>query len=155
MADNSIVEWYTQDKWLSDLLVSIDQKNLSDEEAAREAFYKVAEHYHLPKFPWDIENSNDGTEILSVYEEIAIVKCIFPEDELKGIVMLALYNVYVNELIPIDEAAAIHYGDHDKIPDQYMVYFGGKDVDANLRFDIGDMSWTDAEVVSMKKIVKY
>ncbi|MBI2730975.1 MAG: hypothetical protein HYX40_09530 [Sphingobacteriales bacterium] len=154
MDDNPIVVWYTKDQWLCDFLVSVDQKNLSDEDAAREAFYKVAEHYKLPKFPWDKQNSDNEEEKISVFEEMAIAKFIFPEDELKGIVMLALYNVYTNEFIPIDDAAAIYYGDHDHIPDQYMAYYFGKDVNATLRFEIRNSSWVEAGATFVSKIIK-
>lgn len=152
MTDNPIIDWYSKDQWLCDFLVSIDQKKLSDEDAAKEAFYTIAEHYKLPKFPEDVDDGNGG-EGRSVFEEMAIIKYMFPEDELKGAVMLALYNVYNNDYIPIDEAATLYYGDHDKIPKDYMVYYFGKDVDASVKFDIGNLSWIEAGVMLMKKVI--
>jgi hypothetical protein len=54
LKENLIVAWYKKDKQLSDLLVSIDEQKLSEEESRRHAFYRVSALYQLPKFPEDI-----------------------------------------------------------------------------------------------------
>jgi hypothetical protein len=153
MSENPIEEWFKRDQRLNDLIVSIDQQNLSDEEAARQAFYKVSELYHLPMFPGEVSKETDENN-RSVFEEVGIVKYIFPDDELKGIVMLAIYNVFNTECISVDEAAAIFYNSHDDIPDEYFVYYFGKDVDAKIEFDIGNKTWIEAGCISMQKIFK-
>jgi hypothetical protein len=149
MSDNPIEEWYKKDQRLNELLVSIDQQSLPDEEAARQAFYKVSELYNLPKFPGEVDENGR-----SVFEEMAIGKYIFPNDELKGVVMLAIYNVFINEYITMDEAAAIFYNSHDEIPDEYFVYYFGKDVDARIEFDIGGKTWIEAGCTFMQKHYK-
>lgn len=152
MFDNPIEEWYKKDKRLSDLLVSIDEQNLSDEDAAKQAFYKVTELYKLPKFPEDVDTENDE-ESRSVFEEMAILKFMFPDDELKGIVMLAAYNTYTKEFVSIDEAASIHYNGYENIPKEYFVYYFGKDIDARIEFDIKGQSWIEAGAIKLQKVI--
>jgi hypothetical protein len=153
MEHNPIEAWWQKDKRLSDLLVSIDEQHLSEEESGREAFYKVAALYHLPKLPQDVVADEEEAENgRSVFEEIALARFLFPEDEYRGIVMMALYNVYIKSYIPYNEVAAIHFGSHDNIPDSYFLYFFGKDVNAIVKFDIGEQTWLEAGAVYMIQI---
>ena len=166
MKDNPIVVWYQKDKQLSDLLVSIDEQQLSEEESGREAFYQVSALYKLPKFPEDIVaveeddlqaeeyDEKDEEEPRSVFEEIALARFLFPEDEYRGIVMFALHNIYHKSYIPYDEVAAQFFGNHADIPDNYFLYFFGKDVAATVKLDIGEQSWVEAGVRFMMKIIK-
>ena len=156
METNPIEAWYKKDIWLSKLLVDIDNKGLSDEESAREAFYQVSEMYGLPKFPDEVDHEEEWEydEPRSVFEEIALARYLFPDDLPRGIVMLALQNIYRKFCIPFDDVAAEYYGSHDDIPDSYFLYFFGKDVDATVKLDIEDQSWIDAGAGLMKKVMK-
>ncbi len=153
---NPVEAWYYKDKKLLDILMDIDKKGLSEEESAREAFYLVSEMYGLPKFIGDVDYEDDweDEEPRSVFEEIAMVRFLFPDDLPRGIVMLALHNVYSKVGIPFDEVATEYYGSHDDIPASYFVYFFGNDVDATLKLDIGEQSWIEAGAVLMKKVMK-
>lgn len=153
-SSNPIIEWYSKDKWLSDLLVSIDKMNLSDEDAAREAFYRVSDHYNLPKFPEDvfIEEGILNSEIekqrnKSVFEQLGIIKRMHSENTLKASVLLALLYVYKKFFSTIDEAASEYYGDYDGIPEVYYACFFGKDVDVELRFSSNEKSNQQARLV--------
>lgn len=156
MEVNPIKVWYKKDQRLLKILVDIDNKGLSDEESAREAFYKVSEMYGLPKFPDEVEHEDDweDDEPRSVFEEIALARYMFPEDLSRGLVMLAIHNIHTKCCIPFDDVAAKYYGSHDDIPDSYFMYFFGKDVDAFVKLDIEGQAWTDAGAVMMKKVIK-
>jgi hypothetical protein len=99
-------------------------------------------------------DENDEEEPRSVFEEIALARFLFPEDEYRGIVMFALHNIYHKSYIPYDEVAAQFFGNHADIPDNYFLYFFGKDVAATVKLDIGEQSWVEAGVRFMMKIIK-
>lgn len=141
MSEHPIVEWYTKDKKLADLLVSIDRETIDAKEAARKAFYKVAAMYDLPVFPEDVTNDfykhdcfNEPARNTSLFEQLAIHKTISPDSDLRGAVLAACLAVYERMYYTVEEAAAEYYGTHDDIPEHYHVYFIGKDVDVKLKF---------------------
>ncbi len=146
MHENPIVDWYKKDQKLCELLVAIDRQNLAEVEAACEAFYKVSELYNLPKFPEDVckEDKLDGfgeeCRNVSVYEQLAIVKRVHPENALRASVILAMLYVYKKFYAEINEAASEYYGTSNKIPETYYACFFGKDVDVKLKFYIQNKS---------------
>jgi hypothetical protein len=140
MSDNPIIDWYTKDQRLCDLLVTIDQQKLSEKAAARKAFYEVADLYNLPKFPEDVQEDDridsfgEECKNVSVYEQLAIVKWMHPENTLRANVLLAALYVYKRFYSEIEEAAAEYYGTSDDIPKTCYACFYGKDVDVKVRF---------------------
>ena len=102
---------------------------------------------------YDANDEKEG-EPRSVFEEIALARFLFPEDEYRGIVTFALHNIYHKSYIPYDEVAAQFFGNHADIPDNYFLYFFGKDVAATVKLDIGEQSWVEAGVRFMMKIIK-
>jgi hypothetical protein len=137
---NPIVEWYTNDQKLCDLLVAIDQQNLTEHEAARKAFYEVSALYNLPKFPEDVSEDDkldDFGEIcknVSVYEQLAIVKWMHPENTFRANVLLSMLYVYKKFYPQIEEAASEFYGTFDDIPEACYACFYGKDADVQVKF---------------------
>ena len=136
MSEHPIIEWYTKDKKLADLLVSIDQETLDGK-----AFYEVADLYELPKFPEDViddlyryDTFDQRARHTSVFEQLAIHKIIAPESDIRGAVLAACMAVHKRIYYSIEEAAAEYFGTYDDIPEKYHVYFIGNDIDVKLKF---------------------
>jgi len=134
---------------------------MTEQEQAVAAFHEVAETFDLPKFPEDFTDehherfsSMNIEDPRSVFEESAIIRYQLPDDDPRGIVILALYNVHHGIFIPLDECAEIHFGGRRKIPKEYMVCFIGDSVPGQLHFLSDGESWYDLGAKSAVKIVR-
>ena len=121
----------------------------------------ISEEYNLAKFPDNFsENNYDKLEEIgideprSVYEEIAIFKFIFPNDDIRSITLVGLYNIKNHSYIDIEQCAAKYYGGDSKIPESYMIYFAGEDAQVELRFLKENESWVDKGSKCAMKIIK-
>lgn len=86
-------QWINEDPELSRVLVEIQESGLSVEEQAELAFHRISEMYNVAKLPEDIPDIDDGEERTSVYQELGILKYLHPGDDIRGLVMTAIYVV--------------------------------------------------------------
>ncbi len=110
--------------------------------------------YQLPRFPAEIAPEEGEEEPRSVFEEIALARFLYPDDEYRVIMMFALYNIYHKSYIPYDKVASQFYGSHDDKPDGYFLYLFGINVDAKVKLDIGNQSCVEVGARFMMKIIK-
>jgi hypothetical protein len=159
--ENPIIDWIERDEKLSNALQEIDDLEKSPLQSAKIGLYKISELYNLPKMPEDItdEMANEHEQLgieepHSVFEEMAIINFMASkEDDIRGLVLSALHNVYFKTYIDINDAAILHYGSEEKIPLSYQVYFLGSDINAIISFEteVGK-SWVEAGACMMKEI---
>jgi hypothetical protein len=159
--ENVLIQWIENDKVLSSILSEIDEKGLSAAKSAYIAFSQVAEAYHLPQYPEDLnetiyrEHEELNVEARSVFEELAILKYLSgPDDDIRGVTLNALYNVYNKLYLSVEEAALKYFGSYEKIPDTFMVYYFGDASNARIEFKIEQTNWTDSEARLMQKVNK-
>ncbi|MFZ1527491.1 MAG: hypothetical protein WAT19_01995 [Ferruginibacter sp.] len=100
MADNPIDNWYSSDKRLKNIIDILSLSDKSPFEQATEAFYQISELYNLHKYPDDITEDDykkyedEGLDNpRTVFEEVGIIRYLEPEDDPRGIVLFALYNI--------------------------------------------------------------
>lgn len=102
---NPIQEWIEDDEVLSSILVEIQDFNLSIPEQAEIAFHRLSELYSLPKTPIEADERQtyQKEEIVSVYQELGLIKFLEPDGDIRGLVLTAIYNVRNKITIDIDE----------------------------------------------------
>jgi len=102
---NPIQSWAEGDPKLLALINEISQTQLPIEEQAEMAFHKVSALYALPKLPEDAQEieGSTGEEVISVYQELGLVKFLEPDDDIRGLVLVALYNVLNKVTVGLDE----------------------------------------------------
>lgn len=91
-----IQEWINSDKELFDILVEIQKMPISIEEQAEVAFHRISDLYKIPKLPDNIpdnEVDEDEEEQTSVYEQLGLLKYLNPNDDIRGLVLSAIYCV--------------------------------------------------------------
>jgi hypothetical protein len=88
-----VQQWISEDAELSKVLVEIQESGLSVEEQAEMAFHKVTDMYGVPKLPEDVPDVDDGEDKASVYQELGLIKYLYPENDLRGSVLAAIYAV--------------------------------------------------------------
>lgn len=115
--ENLIQQWIDSDKELSDMLVEIQNLNISINEQVEVAFHKISDFYGLPKMPEDIEHLNDEKfEQTSVYEQYGLLKFLHNVDEdLRGILLSAIYFVKNGYVTDINEVYKKYYSTN-KLP---------------------------------------
>lgn len=92
-------QWINEDQALNDTLVKIQEMDCSVLEQAEFAFKQLSKMYDLPLMPEDLERYEDYfesrniTDPRSVYEEAVLIKYLEPQDDPRGIVLFAVYNV--------------------------------------------------------------
>ena len=161
MTDNPLVDWYNEDSRVKEIIDKLDSSEKNFEKQAEEAFHKFCEVFTLPKFPEDItgkiyeQHEQEGLdEPRSVYEEIGILRYLEPNDDLRSIVFLALYNIKNFSYIDIDHCASKYFGSESKIPKEYMVYYTGENSKSLLNFLKNNESWTKEGVKYASKIIR-
>ena len=150
-------KWVQGDEKLFKLLKRIEASTKTDEEAALAMYDQVSTMYHLPKTYEEITDQvYDEYEALDkephyVFEELAIINYLQPEETIKNNVLLALYTIFMKEHMDVEQAAIKHYGSKEKVPDRFFVFLFGKDIDAIISFTIPDglERWTDSGAVAM------
>lgn len=159
-SSNPIQDWYTSEERIQQVIDTLSSSGLTEEEQAKAAFDQVADAYDLPKYPQDFTDahyerfSEQGVENpRSVFEENTILSYLEPEDDPRGIVILALYNVHHGIQIPLNECAKKHFGGKRKIPKEYMVCFIGETIYGKLHFMKDGESWTEMGARSAMKII--
>ena len=151
---NGFEKWITTDEDLNNILEDIESTNLPVAEQAEMAFHRLCEIYKLPKLPENLEsfteyyeNKNiDILDVKSVYEELAFIKYLEPEDDPRGLVMFAIYNVKNNESI-VSEVENKFFG--NKTPKEYWLGFKGQNTKVALVVSATELAINDFELVSV------
>jgi len=161
MTTNPIELWYSTDKKLKEVIDRLSISGLSEYEQAKKAFYELSKIYNLHKYPDDItEKDFNRFEKKGIYnprtifEEIGILRFLEPNDDIRGIVLCAIYNVKNRNYTDIDFCALKYFGSEEKIPESYMVYYTGEDIDSKLNFLKDGESWTKEGVKYASKLIK-
>jgi hypothetical protein len=160
MMDNPIDEWYSSDERLKNIIDTLSLSGKSPSEQAKEAFYQISELYGLHKYPDDISEDDykkyeeEGIDDpRTVFEEVGIIRYLEPNDDPRGVVLFALYNIKNRMYMDISFCAERRFGGKKKIPDSYMVYYTGQDADSNLHFLNTGESWTKEGVKYASKVL--
>ena len=155
-----ITDWYNENDQIKSTIDRLTFSGLSEEEQAAAAFEELSAALELPKYPADFTDTlyahYEKLEIndpRSVFEEFCIIRYLEPNDDPRGVVMMALYNVYKGIQMPLDECARKHYGSKRKIPNQYMVCYIGEGIEGRLHFLKEDESWIELGARTAVKII--
>jgi hypothetical protein len=138
---NPIQSWVEGDHKLLALINEISRTQLPIEEQAEMAFHKVSVLYGLPKLPEDAQEMGGSTreEVISVYQELGLVKFLEPDDDIRGLVLVALYNVLNKITVGLDEV----YKKAGKRNDR-GICFTGENSKVTIAFLGENVSWFDS-----------
>lgn len=139
--DNPIQSWAEGDPKLLSLINEINQTQLPIEEQAEIAFHKVSALYGLPKLPEDAEELEEetGQEVVSVYQELGLVKFLEPDEDIRGLVLLALYNVKNKLTVGLEEIYK-----KSGMKKERGICFKGENSKVTISFLQEDESWFDS-----------
>ncbi len=159
MSENPILKWLQSDQTLCNIINQIDAGGNSFEEQALASFHQLAEHYDLPKYPGTFTDKHYSffeqlgiNEPRSVFEEATILKYLDPDDDPRGLVMVALYGVKNGLFTDINECAKKHFGPN-KIPKEYTVCLVGDGYAGQLHFLQAGESWFELGARSAIKVI--
>lgn len=160
MSQNLILDWLKRDEELCNIVNKIDATGNSFEEQAFDAFHLLCEHYDLPKYPEDFTDKYYTRfekmgidDPRSVYEEATIFNYLEPNEDPRGKVMVAIYNVKNGKFIDINECALKHFGSKESIPKEYSVCFIGEGFAGRLHFLKPEESWFDLGAKSANRVI--
>jgi hypothetical protein len=88
-----------------------------------------------------------------VFEEIGIIRYLEQNEDPRGFLLLAVYNIKNGICINLDECAIKHFGSEENIPKEYMIYYLGEDIDSKFHF-AGNESWVDLGAKCACKIIR-
>ena len=158
---NPIEDWYNSDEQIKNIIDRLSSSGMTNEEQAIAAFEEISVAFDLPKYGHSFTDAHYaryeelGMESpRSVFEEAAVIRYMEPDEDPRGIVILALYNVHNGIQLPIEECAEKYFGGKDKIPTQYMVCFLGENIDGKLHFLEPGESWIDLGARSAMQIIR-
>lgn len=147
ISENPILDWFKSDDALSDIVNRITATEKSVGEQALDAFRQISDYYDLPKYPENFSDKYyerfeqmDVDDPRSVFEEATICKYLEPENDPRGTVMVALYNVKHGKFIDLNACAKKHFG---SIPKEYMICYIGDGFAGELHFLHSGESWFD------------
>jgi hypothetical protein len=157
--NNPLKEWLKNNEEIKTLVLQIEETTTLLEEAASKAFYQISDYLLLPKFPVEINenhfkaHSEFGIEPRSVMEELAILNYLAPEEDIRGRVLCAIHNVYFKRYTDWERVILKRYKAPIKLPESYMVYLFGKDVDANYKFDTEADNWVSTGAILAARVL--
>lgn len=150
MSDNIIQDWIDSDPALLKIITQISATEKSFEEQALEAFHRLSTLYDLPKYPGELSDAQKEyfsrlgiDDPRSVFEEATIITFLSPDEDPRGIVMQALYNIKHGTFIDMNECALVQFGSAEKIPDRYVASFTGDGFAGTLHFPGAGESWAE------------
>jgi hypothetical protein len=159
--NNPLSDWIESDPKLREIIERLTVSGKTIEEQAKSGFYEISEAYNVPKYPDDItdkdyeEYEKKGIEYpTSVFEEVGRIRYCHPNEDIRGIVLWAIYNSKTGYSFDINECARRHFGSEEKIPEEYLVYYTGKDIDSLLHFLPDGESWVKPGVKYASKIFR-
>jgi len=157
---NPVIDWINKDEKLRTIIERLSNSGLTEKEQADIAFDEISDAYDLPKYPdsfteddykrYEEAGINDPR---SVYEEVGIIHYLEPNDDPRGIVLFAIYNIKNGFKIDITEAARRHFKSKKKIPSEYMIYFLGDKSATIMHFLNNEKSWFDTGAKYASKIL--
>ncbi|MFY7743080.1 MAG: hypothetical protein ACOVQR_10555 [Flavobacterium sp.] len=115
--ENLVLNWVNSEKELFDLLVEIQSLNISVNEQVEIAFHRISDLYGLPKMPEDIKDvdseeedfDNEEFVLTSVYEQFGLLKYLHDNQDLRGVLLSAIYFVKNGYVADIDEVYKKYY----------------------------------------------
>jgi len=153
-------KWVATNPKLTELIEMLDNSNKPFDEQAKIGFYEISELLGVPKYPEEIsEEDYEKYEIkgienpTTVFEEIGKLRFCMPTDDIRGIVLLAIYNSNYGLPYGIDNCAQVYFGSIEQIPKDYIVYYSGQDIDSMIHFLEESESWTKPGIKYAVKIV--
>lgn len=148
LTSETITEWINSDTQLYNCIIDIESKYQSHDEQAEAAFHKISELFNVPKNPEDIieeeENEDEFEEYVeqtSVYEQLGLLKYLQPNEDLRGLVLTAIYFVKNGYITDIDEVISKKFGNN--IPDDVGIGFKGDNTNVEIVFVTKGQSWFD------------
>jgi len=151
--------WIESNKELSNLINEIESSELSERAQAELAMGKFCLMFDLPKMPEDTSRykdyykKNDIDEGRSVFEEFALLKYCYPEEDPRALILCAVYNLIHLIGVDIDEILINEF--EENFPDNCIVGYRGIGIDAEVIFPQKEgKSWFDLGCISINKIVK-
>ncbi|MBB2148270.1 hypothetical protein [Pedobacter gandavensis] len=123
---------------------------------AEVAFDELSDLYDLPKMPEDLDRyeeyyeSNGITDPRSLYEEAALLKFLEPNDDPRGVVLLAVYHV--KHAIGVD----LHHvfkKNSRKLPRNSRLGIKGEGINTFIVFIKDNESWYDLDCKVMLKLL--
>lgn len=160
MSENPIINWFQSDDELCNIVNRIAAAGKSLEEQALEAFHQLSAHFNLPKYPEDISEQDyerfdemGVDDPRSVFQEATIFNYLEPEEDPRGIVMVALYNVKNGIFSDVNKCAEKHFG---SVPKEYMFCYVGDGFAGKLHFLKTGESWFNIPgVKSATKVINH
>lgn len=147
--ENLVLNWVNSEKELFDLLVEIQSLNISVNEQVEIAFHRISDLYGLPKMPEDIKDvdseeedfDNEEFVLTSVYEQFGLLKYLHDNQDLRGVLLSAIYFVKNGYVADIDEVYKKYYS-KNTLP---IVGIGFKNVNSSVElvFVREGESWFD------------
>jgi hypothetical protein len=157
--ENVVQNWIGSDRELYRLLEGIENSDLSKIEQAELAMDKLCSMFDLPKMPDDTlryeeyYKENDVEEKRSVFEENALLKYIYPNEDPRQILVTAVYSVKNFVGVDLDEILLAEFG--DDFSDDYVVGYRGNGVHGEIVFPQKEgKSWVDLGCFMAIKIVR-
>lgn len=158
---NPVLDWINNDQKLKAIIKRLSNSGLSEPEQADIAFDEITDAYDLPKYPdsfsqddyekYDTEGIDNPR---SVFEEVGIIHYLEPNDDPRGIVLFAIYNIKNRTYMPMDEPASRHFKTKEKIPPEYIIYYLGDRSETMLYFLEKNESWSEKGAKYASKIIK-
>ncbi|MDC3388538.1 hypothetical protein OAX11_03395 [Flavobacteriaceae bacterium] len=149
--ENPIQEWINSDDKIYNLIIDIQKSTSSPLHQAEKAFDKICSIYDIPKMP---ENTNNTYENRSLFEEHALINFLAPENEdPRGLVLSAAYNILNNKLIDYFEIAKKEY--NQEIPNPCQVGVSGDGYNSKVVFfEKETLNWEDLGCQTITSIHK-
>lgn len=149
-------QWINEDQALNETLVKIQEMDCSILDQAEHAFKELSKMYDLPLMPEDLERyegyfeSQNITDPRSVYEEGALIKFLEPDDDPRGIVLFAVYNVKHGMGVNLKDVFKKNF---KKVPKNGKLGIKGEGIDTSIIFLKETDNWVDLECKVMIKLV--
>lgn len=139
---NPIQSWVENDSRLLSILNEIHETNLPINEQSEMAFHRISELYGLPKLPEDAQElaETTGEEVISVYQELGLVKFQEPDEDIRGLVLVALYNVLNKVTVDLDEIYK-----KANMKKERGICYKGENSKVTISFLEENVSWFDAD----------
>lgn len=157
--ENPIQTWIESDKKLSGLINEIENSELSDKDQAELAMDKLCHMFDLPKMPEDTSRyedyyeKNEIDEGRSVFQEYALLKYFYPEEDPRSLILWAVYNLVHLIGVDIDEILIKEFG--EDFPDGCLVGYRRNGIDGEIVFPQKEgKNWFDLGCIAATKIVK-
>jgi len=149
-------QWIQNDQKLNDLLVKIHSTEKSAFQQAEIAFNELSDLYDLPKMPEDLDRyeayyeSNGVTDPRSVYEEAALLKFLEPNDDPRGVVLLAIYHV--EHAIGVN-LLHVFKKNSKKLPKNPQLGIKGEGINTSIIFIKDSERWYDLDCKVMLQLL--